>query len=49
MMEKAIEAYFADSTDTPNVARLNGILSRQADKLTELLTQLKLNGGHHER
>lgn len=43
MMEKQIEEHLA-SPGSPDAARLNGIITRQADNLTQLLTELKISG-----
>ena len=48
-MEKQIEEHLANPTDPPDAARLNGIVSRQCDNLTQLLTELKIDGDHHEQ
>src|SRR3954465_10552067 len=44
-MEQQIEEHLARPNDEPvDAARLNRIISRQADNLTRLLTELKING-----
>jgi hypothetical protein len=43
-MEKQIEEHLANPGNAPDIANLNGIISKQADKLTQLLTELKING-----
>lgn len=44
VMEKQIEEHLASPESTPDIAKLNGIISKHADNLTQLLTELKING-----
>ncbi len=44
MMEKQIEEHLASPESAPGAAKLNGIISKQADNLTQLLTELKISG-----
>jgi hypothetical protein len=44
-MERDIEQHLAAPAAAPDAARLNRTVSRQADSLTRLLTELKIEGG----
>ena len=44
MMERQIEEHLARPADAPDVAKLNRLVSLQVDNLTQLLTELKING-----
>jgi hypothetical protein len=43
-MEQLIDEHLAKPADAIDTARLNRIISKQADNLTRLLTELKING-----
>jgi hypothetical protein len=46
LMERQIEEHLANPADPPDIAKLNGAVSKQADSLTQLLTELKISGDH---